>query len=150
MSQVRRENWAFVWKLPVTTELAWYGGKAGYNYPKYVTPLPWTADKDEVRMDVTREGTTELSLVGKVLPTSVGKPITNHGMSFMDGALVDVPVQVNPRQQGTSHSKGDCRVELGTGPIADVLRTINLGRMVMYDYVPSAQLILPAGRSVSR
>jgi hypothetical protein len=148
VSQVRRTNWAFVWKLPVTTELAWHGGKAGYNYPKYVTEVPWNIAGDEVTAEIRNGDAMEVRLVGSVLPTRPGKVVVNHAMSFQDGNVLDVPIRVNPRAQASSTRPAHCRLELGEGPIADVLRTLSIGRMVRYDFVPSAQSILPAGRKI--
>jgi len=148
-SQLRRTNWAFVWKLPVTSELAYHGGKVGYNYPKYVTELPWERVGDTVRAEIKNGDETELTLVGDVLQTRPGKRLVNHGMSYMNGSVLDVPVQVNPIQQATSYAPSSCRLELGSGPIADVLRTLELGRLVTYDYAPEAQLILPPGTEVA-
>lgn len=148
-SQLRRTNWAFVWQLPVTTELACHGGKAGYNYPKYVTELPWEQRDGWVHAEIRNGAETELTMRGKVLPTRRGKRVVNHGMSFKDGEVLDVPVQLNPREAATSYSSSSCELELGTGPIAETLRTLDLGRLVMYDYVPSAQLSLPAGQRIA-
>ncbi len=49
---------------------------------------------------------------------------------------------------GTSYSASACQLELGRGPVADALRSFDIGRLVTYDYVPSAQLILPAGVAI--
>ncbi len=145
LGQLQRTNWAFVWKLPVTTQIACEGGKNGYNYPKYVTDLPWEHRDGSVRAEVRDGAQTELTLTGRELPTRQGGHTVNHGMSFMDGGLIDVPVEVNPRAAGRSYSQSSCSLELGSGPISDQLRRLDLGRLVMYDYVPSAQLVLPAG-----
>jgi len=148
-AQLQRVTWAFVWKLPVTTDLACYGGKVGYNYPKWVTELPWALDGDRVTAEILHEGRSEVRLVGDVLPTRPGKLLLNHAMAHQDGRVLDVPVQVNPRAQASSFRSTSCRLELGEGPVADVLRTLSIGRLVRYDFVPSAQLVLPAGRPVA-
>jgi len=146
--QLRRTSWAFVWQLPVTTELAWYGGKVGYNYPKYVTELPWRREGDAVIAEILEEEASQVRIAVKVLPTRPGKDLLNHGMAFQDGAVIDVPIRVRPRARGRSYRARDVRLEIGAGPIADVLRTLEIGSALMVDYVPSAQLILPAGRRI--
>ncbi|MBW2256940.1 MAG: acetoacetate decarboxylase family protein, partial [Deltaproteobacteria bacterium] len=92
VSQVRRTNWAFVWKLPVTTELACHGGKVGYNYPKYVTDLPWGIEGDTVTAEIRNGDAMEVRLSGRVLPTRPGGVVLNHAMSFQDGNVLDIPI----------------------------------------------------------
>jgi len=114
-----------------------------------VTELPYQVQGGQATCEIIHEGAAEVRLTGRVLPTRPGRLTTNHGMSFMEGSVLDVPVRVNPLAQGTSFLGKGCRLELGDGPIAEVLRALKIGRLVRYDYVPKAQLILPAGRRVA-
>ncbi len=142
---VRRQNWAYVWKLPVTTELACTGGRLGYNYPKYLARIDYTHGTGEDRCELHDEGGLVLAMRGRHLETRVGKPIVNHGLAIKDGRVMDVAAELNPLRMASSTSSADFTLELGQGEVADILGGLNLGRMLRYDHVPRAQTRLCAG-----
>ena len=74
-----------------------------------------------------------------------------HGAAYWSDAP---PRCTFPSSQGTfaadaadssSARAADFQYTLGEGPVADTLRSLNLGKMLRYDYVPRAQTQLCAG-----
>lgn len=148
-AQLKQENWASVWQLPVTTDLACTGGKINYNFPKFIANIDYVSrdGHDECTMK-DGGGNTVIKLSGRQLATAPHKTLINHSVCYKDGKLWDVPVWQNPVQTASSLKAADFTLELGRGEIPDVLRTLKIGRMLRYDYTPKAQTMLCAGKVI--
>lgn len=146
---IRKENWTYVWQLPVTTDLACTGGRMGYNYPKFLARIDYVklANHDECTLFDDTEKKV-LTLKGRHLPTKRQKPVINHGLCYKDGQILDVAVKQNPIQIASSDNKNCFQFELGQGPIADTLRGLGIGKMLHYDYAPVLQTQLCAGQVI--
>ena len=143
-NQLRRENWTYVWKLPVTTELACTGGQVGYNYPKYMARIDYEVGADADSCTLYDGDEMVVSFRGRHLKTKSQKMITNHGLAVKDGLVTDIPVLLNPRRMASSNAAADFTLELGKGEVADVIRGLKLGKFLRYEYIPSAQTQLCA------
>lgn len=143
-SVTQGDSWIYIWKFPVNTELSLVGGIEAYNYPKHLTDISFEARENEMFACFTHEGAAEVSLYGKKPRTKPGNETIAHALSMRKGHVLDIPFYINLLSEGHSYSQKSCRLELGNGPIADVLRELNIGHLVRYDYVPKAQMILPA------
>ena len=141
----RRQNWAYVWKLPVTTELACTGGQMGYNYPKYMADIEYTRGPEHDTCVLRDEGEMVLTLTGRQLKTRRQKMMVNHGLAVKDGQVMDVSAEMNPIAMGSSRAASDFTLELGQGEVAETIRGLGLGRLLHYDYIPHAQTRLCAG-----
>lgn len=64
---------AYVWQLPVTTELARRGGVDQYGYPKFLADITFAEHDQTISCTVTEGGAEILTLEGKILPTARGK-----------------------------------------------------------------------------
>lgn len=146
---IRKENWTYVWQLPVTTDLACTGGRLGYNYPKFLARIDYEklVGHDECTL-FDNDDKRILTLKGRHLPTNRQKPVTNHGLCYKDGQILDVAVKQNPIQIASSANKNCFQFELGQGPIADTLRKLKIGKMLHYDYMPVLQTQLCAGHAI--
>ena len=147
---IRRRFTAYVWQLPVTTEIARVGGVDLYGYPKFIADIGFERKDNWVHCEVKHEGAKILSLSGGVLPTSPGKRIRLVTYSFRDGIPIVTNVVQDPLEFAQSAKSGAARLEIGDGhPIADQLRQMGLSEQpVLYQFSPKFEAILFAGRNL--
>jgi len=146
----RRYFSAFVWQLPVTTEIARRGGVELYGYPKFLADITFQKGKDWMECDLTEEGKKILSLRGKVLQTSRGKITRYTTYSVLDEIPLAANVFVDPIEFSQSSDKQAASLDLGAGhAISEALRGIGLGKApVMYQFSPVNEAILFGGRNL--
>ncbi len=150
LQMLKRSVSAFVWQLPVTTEIARYGGVELYGYPKFIADIDFVRDNATIRCDLAEGGEKILSLEGKVLPTHRGNVVRFVSYSVLDGIPLVANICQNPIEIAQTRDKSAARLELGTShPIAETLRGVGLSRSpIAYVYSPVNQAILFAGRNL--
>ena len=141
---------AYVWHLPVTTEIARAGGVELYGYPKFIGDIEFQRDEEWIQCSLAEKGSEILRLRGRVLPTSKGKPMRYVTYSVKDGIPLVANVWVNPLDFAQSTNRSHAEIEIGTGhEICDELRGIGLStRPIIYQYSPANEAILFAGRNL--
>jgi hypothetical protein len=83
-----------------------------------------------------RDGKPEITLKGKKIKTKRDKIINAHVLLHHKGKIAEAISRVNPIKTGISYNSSSCTVEFGNGPIADKLKTLEIGRLIRYDYMP--------------
>ncbi|MCC6811477.1 MAG: acetoacetate decarboxylase family protein [Deltaproteobacteria bacterium] len=153
----RRQFGGFVVDLPVNTDVALHAGLDIFGYPKWRARIEFEDIGDERRCSV-RDGTTgELvyAFTGDRLRTVARGPLPSaaagHGREtalfrtypVKDGRTLAATMLLNERAAGVSvlRPSAFC-VELGTHPAAMKLRSLRLGRLLAYRYVPESEAIL--------
>ncbi len=147
---LRRQLSAYVWQLPVTTEIARMGGVEMYGYPKFIADIDFHKEQSRVICRLSEKGTEILSLEGKVLPAKRQKISRIRTYSVMEGIPLVANVIFNPLQMGISSSRRAAALTIGaTHPISKELRNLELSKApVQYQYSPLNQAILFAGRNL--
>jgi len=140
----------YVLKLPVNTELARVRGVVGYNLPKWLTPIN------------LKDG--EKSLTFEILDAKTGKPDVVLETRKLEGLSKEVELVTNrftnvdqagrlthghsvSRQLSHASSTDLDAVKLTLrdgGSLSTFIRSLKLGKMVRYEYVPEFQLALYA------
>ena len=144
-SQLKRDAYGFVWNLPVTTPLANLLGRISYSFPKYITEITFDDNGNEIISSIMRDGKPEVTIKGKKIKTKKDKIINAHVLLHHNGNIAEAISRVNPLETGTSYSSKNFSLELGTGPVAEKLRTLEIGKMVRYDFMPNIQIMLLPG-----
>ncbi len=152
LAQVARRIFhAYVWKLPVTTEVARVGGVELYGYPKFLAGIDFEHPAGGIACHLSEGGKPILTVRGPALPTGRGKVTRYVTTSIKDGIPLVANVVTDPLEYAESFTVGgDAAVELhGDHPIAAELRDVGLSRKpVLYQYAPRTQAILFAPRNV--
>ncbi len=147
---LRRRFSAYVWQLPVTTEIARYGGVEMYGYPKFLADIDFSRTTDSITCDLTAGGQHVLSLKSRVLPTATGKQLRFVTYSVKDGIPLVANVLTNPIEYAESRSGDAAVVTLGHHPIAETLRGLDMSpKPVVVQYAPRTEAILFAGRNLA-
>ncbi|MBA4366889.1 MAG: hypothetical protein C0403_04545 [Desulfobacterium sp.] len=146
---LRHHMTAYVWQLPVTTEIARRGGVEMYGYPKFLADIVIEKDKQWISCDLKENGQDIFQLKGKVLPTQTGKTIRCSTYSVCDGIPLKANVFINPVAFAETRNKNVTSLTLGVHPIAQALKTIQLSaEPVVYQYMAQNQAILFAGHNL--
>lgn len=133
---------AYVYKLPVTTELAYEFGVDFYNYPKFLATIDFTRENGWLKCRVAEGAQHILTLTARQLTTRPSRRWRFDGITTRDGRILRSEVVVNVREQAISRNQANVKLELGDHPVAQELRTLSLGRMVHLQYVPQCQTTL--------
>lgn len=146
----RRRFSAYVWQLPVTTEIARRGGVDYYGYPKFLADIEFRREGDRVTCELAEAGERILALEGEALPTGPEKVNRYRTFSIKDGVPLVANVVMQPIAFGQSMRPQAARLTLGERhPIARSLRGLGLGRWpLLFQYAPVMEAILYGPRNL--
>ena len=135
---------AFVWQLPVTTDIALRGGVDFYNFPKFIAGIEFTETTDGWRCLMAEGREPILTLTGEQLRATNSKQVDNFLRLWMDGQPQSAHFRVNQRQVGSTARRSAATLELGEHhPIARELDRVLVSRKALqYEYCPSFEAIL--------
>jgi len=142
---LRRENRVYIWKLPVTTELACVRGVIRANFPKYVCPLEFELTGENPHATVVSDGTPDLVMRWKPLrtrPAPAAAVLRTHALTIKDGRVLDNLGLFHPVRRASSMKADAATLELNRGPLSTALRALRLGRMLRFEAFTSAQLVI--------
>jgi hypothetical protein len=146
---LRRCFTAYVWQLPVTTEIARAGGVDLYGYPKFIAEIEFKKGSEWWECSLSEKGEKILDLKGRVLRTAPARTTRYITYSVLDNIPLVANVFIRPLQFGQSRNGSDAEVTLGTHRIAGQLKTIGLSeRPIIYQFAPRTEAVLFAGRNL--
>ncbi len=138
-----KDFWGYVLKLPVNTELARVRGVVGYNLPKWLTSIDRTESAQTVRFRIGNEITFEAKKLGDL--SNKAEMATNSFTNLDQQGRLTFGYAVSRQLSHASSSDADAvRLTLGKGGLSDYIRSLKLGRMLKYEYVPEFQSALYA------
>lgn len=131
----------YIHRLPVTTQVAYELGVEIYGFPKTVEEIVFE-DGDQIRhCQLSTEGRNTVTLKVKKMPTRF-RPVSWHTYTVKDGQLLRTLVQTQGFY-GISRSFGGASYVLGSGPIADELAALGMGKTALGClYAPQIQSLL--------
>jgi hypothetical protein len=141
---------AYVWQLPVTTEIARYGGVEWYGYPKYLADIRFSHESSMLACTLSEGGEEILTLKGKKLKTRNEKVNRFKTYSVKEGFVLPANVYINPIEFGMSMSPKASQLSVGDKhPIARQIRELGLSaHPIFYNYMPLMEAVLYAPRNL--
>jgi hypothetical protein len=141
--------WGYVLKQPVNTELAKVRGVVGYNLPKWLTGIEFKETDQTISVIVTDGATGKVDFVleGKKLGDLATQPeIVKSSFTNLDkqGRLTYGYALSRQLRYATSSSADAVDLKLGDGSFSPYIKSLKLGRMMKYEYVPEFQSALYA------
>lgn len=135
---------AWVWHLPVTTELARWGGVELYGYPKFLAGIEFTRSGGEVRCALSEKKKHILTLRGRILETGGGGTVRYRTFPVKDGITLSANVFTHHLEYAESRRPSDVSLEIGKEhPICSELRGIDLGtKALTYQYSAVNEAVL--------
>ncbi|KMQ69460.1 acetoacetate decarboxylase (ADC) [Chryseobacterium sp. FH2] len=147
LGEVKNKSlWGYVVKLPVDTELARVRGVVGYNLPKWLIPMDYSDKGDAMNFTFYDEsGKPDFSIGGKKLDIESTEPeIVRSNFINLDknGQLTHGYTDVRALKKATSKKKEDVKLNLTEGPLSKFIKSLDLGKLMRYDYQPEFQAAL--------
>lgn len=146
--------WGYVLKLPVDTELANIRGIVGYNLPKWLTGIHYHDSATTLSFEIIDSVTgqtdfvletaklSRLSYKPKLVTSSFTNPDHNGDLSF--GYAVSRQLRY-----ASSRNSDHVKLTLSDGSFSTFIKSLQLGDMVRYEYVPDFQSALYAPQPLS-
>ncbi|WP_061561766.1 acetoacetate decarboxylase family protein [Pseudomonas citronellolis] len=149
-----KDYWGYVLKLPVNTELARVRGVVGYNLPKWLTGIDVTEDAHKVTYDIVDSRTGKVDVVfqaAKLAELSQKDELVTNSFTNTDrNGELTYGYAVSRQLSHASSSDGDsARLILGDGELSSYIKSLKLGKMLKYEYVPQFQSALYAPKPLS-
>lgn len=144
-----KDFWGYVLKLPVNTELARVRGVVGYNLPKWLTGINFRETDKSVVFEIFDEKTGKVDVVLKTEKLSdlsseiefVTNSFTNVGHK---GELTYGYAISRQQSHASSMNEASVNLILSKGSLSQYIKSLKLGRMMKYEYVPEFQSALYA------
>lgn len=136
---------AWIWHLPVSTEIADVFGREAWGFPKILADIPITQDADGSRHCLlSRQGKPILALHGKSKAGKLALRITLKNHLWQDGCIQTADHVFDLRNIGISLSPGGTRLELLSdhGIARDLEDVLLTKSSIGSAYVPSLQALL--------
>lgn len=149
-----KDFWGYVLKLPVNTELARVRGVVGYNLPKWLTGIERKENATTVSYDIidSQSGKVDVRFSGKRLdePSDEVAMVTNSFTNLdHDGQLTYGHAVSRQLRHAASLRADSAQLTLGEGSLSSYIRSLRLGKMVKYEYVPQFQSALYAPKPLA-
>lgn len=149
-----KDFWGYVTKLPVNTELARVRGAVGYNLPKWLTEINLKESNDKLVFKIydSHTGKIDVTFEAKKLEDLSDKvELVTHNFTNLNksGHLTTGYAVSRQLSHASSSSSDSFKLILGEGNLSDYLKSLKLGRMVKYEYVPNFQSALYAPKAMT-
>jgi hypothetical protein len=132
----------YICHLPVTTEIARDAGVEFAGYPKFLASIEFEKQNGWIACHLAEGDRHILTLAGRELETQAAPRTRSQFFTVRGGRLLRSEGISSERSQARSRDASHARLELGDHPIAQELKGLGLGRMLVYQYAPSYQSIL--------
>lgn len=149
-----KEFWGYVLKLPVNTELARVRGVVGYNLPKWLTDIRFRENEKTVTYEIVdaETGKPDVTLESAKLNDLSTKPSTvTNSFTNVDhqGQLTYGYAVTRKLSHGSSTSSDSVNLKLGDGSLSTYIKSLKLGKMIRYEYIPEFQSALYAPKQLT-
>nr|WP_051668969.1 hypothetical protein [Marinobacter nitratireducens] len=149
-----KDLWGYVLKLPVDTELARVRGVVGYNLPKWLTGIHYKDNANSIAFEVMDAETGEVDFVfetDKLEDVSDEPALVTNSFTNIDqqGNLTTGYAVSRQMVYGSTMDDDAVNLTLGDGEFSRYIKSLDLGEMVRYDYVPSFQSALYAPKPLT-
>jgi len=155
LSQIRAKSfWGYVLKLPVNTELARVRGVVGYNLPKWLTEINYRDEDESLTFEITDSETGKVDVVfggKKLADVSTDVAMVTNSFTNIDheGSLTYGYAVSRQLRHASSTSDDAVTLTLSDGSLSNYIKSLNLGSLVKYEYVPNFQSALYAPKPLS-
>jgi len=139
--------WGYVLKLPVNTELARVRGVVGYNLPKWLTGINFRETEKSVIVQIldSETGKVDVTIDAEKLGDLSSKisMVTNSFTNVDQQGKLTTGFATSRQLSHASSTRADA-VSLGLteGSLSTFIKSLNLGKMLKYEYVPEFQSAL--------
>ncbi len=150
-SAITQNFHAYILQLPVTTEVAYFGGVDYFNYPKFIANIEFEERNGKRVCRLSESGSNKMiiSFEGKMIKTKKADPLNNsfqtmtlNSYPVMGGEMVHARMRVNTIEKGESFLGAHGKLTIGEGEIAEMLRKLDMGMQISYQYAPECESVM--------
>ncbi|NOV24432.1 acetoacetate decarboxylase (ADC) [Cupriavidus necator] len=143
--------WGYVLELPVNTELARVRGVVGYNLPKWLAGIHYRETDKSVVVEIldSQTGKLDVTVETRKLGELSGKAsLVTHSFTNVDqqGRLTTGYATSRQLSHASSTKAESVSLGLTEGSLSTFIKSLKLGKMLRYEYVPEFQSALYAPR----
>jgi hypothetical protein len=147
--------WGYVLKLPVNTELARVRGVVGYKLPKWLSDISYRESADALTFQISDPHTGKPDLVfrgNKLADLSSEVALVTNSFTNLDknGQLNYGYSLTRQLRHASSTDQEAIGLTLGDGSLSTYIKSLKLGKMLKYEYVPQFQGALYAPQPLAR
>lgn len=151
-SMRRQSFFAHVLALPVDTEIARVRGVFGYQLPKWIADIQLDISSTVTAGIAATDGQPDVTLTAP-LPAlrrvpSQSQISTNTSIGLVDGEWRQTSFQTNPIEFAQTLFPRDVKLARAGGPISQLLDGLGAGKIVRFDVVREAQMVLYMPRAL--
>ncbi|MCF7518023.1 hypothetical protein [Pseudoalteromonas sp. L21] len=144
---ISKDYWGYVLKLPVDTELARVRGVVGYNLPKWLTQINYSQSNKAIRFEIfdKETGKMDFAIQGeKLKDLSSNEDFVTNSFTNVDaqGKLISGYAVSRQLSHGSTMDDDAIQLTLSNGSFSEYIKSLDLGEMVKYEYVPDFQSAL--------
>ena len=132
----------YLHSVPVNSEVARFLGIEIAGYSKFLADINYIEEPEWLSCEVKVDNQLILRLRGRKLKTKKIPRSYVNPISYRNGLLLRSELVISQRGMGISQANESVDLVLGQHPLAEELKQLNLGRILQYQYCPSAQAIL--------
>jgi hypothetical protein len=138
---------AYVWQLPVTSEIALHAGIDIWGYPKFLADIDFTDDAKMVSCTLSENGQRILTLEVNLSAPKTKTYFDLNTYTVKDRELFFTSIKGLSGSMGRSFRPGAASLTLGEHPLSRKIREVAPGKSIQTLYIPHAQTILPEAES---
>lgn len=132
----------YLHSVPVTAEIPRFLGVEIGGYPKFLADINYLEEPEWLSCEVKVDNQLILRLRGRKLKTKTIARSYLNPISYRNGFLLRSELVMSQRETGISQANESVDLVLGQHSLAEELKQLNLGRILQYQYCPSARAIL--------
>lgn len=132
----------YIYKLPVTTEIARATGVEGASFPKFLAEISFDSKDQWLNCRVDADGMNIFTISVRKTQLKPSKRTNLYPVTLWQDRLLRTEFNLSECEAGLSKKRSDIILELGDHPVGLELKALNLGRTLFYQYCPSRQAIL--------
>jgi hypothetical protein len=143
----------YVVELPVTTEIALFGGLDYFNFPKYLAHIDFeeTATQRICRINDVTTGAPIIEVsINKLKLRKFSQKMSLTTYPVKDGKTIRAELSLKPLQLGTSFLSQSAQVRTFDHERAKAFSSLKLGRPLQTFYAPHCQAILFEPKEITK
>lgn len=118
---------AYIWQMPVSTEVAWRVGCGVAGFPKFVADIRFGIEGGQAHAALLHEGRLALELHCDGGDAAGDRTLKLRSFTVKNGVTLQSLMLVHQLRFRDHLQRSAARLELGHGPLADALRGLDLG-----------------------
>lgn len=134
---------AFIWQLPLTSEVGLHAGIDIWGFPKFIAEIDFSESEKSISCSLSEKDEHILTLEVGLSRPKVKSYFDFNTYTVKGDDLLFTQVRGISGNIGKSYLPGSARLSLGEHPLSRQIREVAPGTSLQTLYIPQGQLLLP-------